>query len=263
MTSTMTTDPGSGPLRLRVSRLVVRRQTFKGGTNLKDEIHHHDQLQPPPTRRFTGRDDGMAGPAAAALAPPLLPGKGCTLGEPGGFLPQDISAGDCVTTTCPRVARILLIRDDSQRDEETMRYKPSPPPPPPPPPLPPPPLQQQWQHHQRGKRYVAGTPGKSRLHHPSSLPLTTLPDVFLSPSIFPSSDVTGMTFDRSLDNLQRPPPLTPNIRTQPVTRTAQRKGVIPRRMECTGELAVATRAREGMKQCAGKWNKIKRREEIY
>ncbi|KYN32783.1 hypothetical protein ALC56_12848 [Trachymyrmex septentrionalis] len=174
MTSTMTTDPGSGPLRLRVSRSVVP-PTFKGGTNLKDEIHHHDQLRPPPTRRFTGRGNGMqdvaAAAAAAALAPPLPP--------------YDHRAGYTSFHTSVHLQQ--------------------------------PQQQQQWQHHQRGKRYVAGTPGKSRLHHPPS------------------------TFDRSLDDLQRPPPRTPDVRTQPpVTRTAQRKGVIPRRMECTGKLAVAT-----------------------
>ncbi|KYM86690.1 hypothetical protein ALC53_03840 [Atta colombica] len=234
MTSTMTTDPGSGPLRLRVGGPPM----FKGGTNLKDEIHHHEQLRPPPTHRFTGRGNGMqdvaAAAAAAALAPPLPPDEGCTLG-------YDHRAGYTSFHTSVHLQQ--------------------------------PQQQQQWQHHQRGKRYVAGTPGKSRLHHPLSLPFTTLPGVFLSPSIFPSSDVTGMesgidpkrppldphslysetkTFDHSLDDLQRPPPRTPDVCTHPVTRTAQRKGVIPRRMECTSKLAVATRAREGMKRCAGK-----------
>lgn len=96
-------DDGSGQRSLTFASITVGGPpTFKGGTNLKDEIHHHDQLRPPPTRCFTGRGNGMqdvaAAAATAALAPPLPPGEGCTLGEPGGFLPQDISAGDCVTT---------------------------------------------------------------------------------------------------------------------------------------------------------------------
>ncbi|KYN11825.1 hypothetical protein ALC57_15966 [Trachymyrmex cornetzi] len=197
-------DDGSRQRSLTFASITVGGPpTFKGGTNLKDETHHHDQLRPPPTRRFTGRDNGMQDVAAAAaaaalappLAPPLPPGEGCTLGEPGGFLPQDISAGDCVTTACLRDEwRVGECEKRDYRAGYTSFHTSVH--------LQQPQQQQQWQHHQRGKRYVAGTPGKSRLHHPPSLPLTTLPGVFLSPSIFPSSDVTGM--ESGIDP-ERPP----------------------------------------------------------
>ncbi|TGZ53624.1 Uncharacterized protein DBV15_11070 [Temnothorax longispinosus] len=86
--STMTmTDPANGPLRLpRITVDGPPTDVQRG-----DELERRDTPPRPtatisPTRRFTGRGNGMqdvaAAAAAAALAPPLPPARVVLLGNP-------------------------------------------------------------------------------------------------------------------------------------------------------------------------------------
>lgn len=190
----------------------------KGGRTWKTRRHttttncdHHLHVV---SRDNTG--NGMrerSGGGGSSTSTTTTTGEGCTLGDPAGFLPSHISAGDYVAATCLRDERRVLSHPQRlsatkvaidqyfskktpacERDEceKTVWYEPTtttatttiaP-------------ATRRFTRRctcssrssnssgstiREEARYVAGTPGKSRLHHPpSSLPSATLPGVFLS-----------------------------------------------------------------------------------